>query len=171
MLCALGVVMLFLGGMLGDMDLTVAAFASLIVLMAVIEMGIKTGVMVYAVTSLLALILFPAYFITPMYICFVGFYPLLKYFAEKQRKPVAFLIKFFALNAMLAVILLFAYYVYGINVISMEIGSLQLGKITIVIIYLLANAALFLFDFCLTKLIILYNLKIRNILKIYKLFR
>lgn len=171
MFSAFGTVILFLGGMLGDMDLTICAIASLIILMAIIEMGVKTGIMIYVVTSVISLILFPMYFITPMYICFVGFYPILKYFAEKKGRVLSYLIKFLALNIMLAVILLFAHFVYGIDVTDMEIGSLHLGFWSIIITYVLANVTLLVFDYLLTKLILLYNLRLRKILKIYKLFR
>ncbi len=171
MFCALGTIILFLGGMLGDLDLTICAVASLIILLAIIEMGVKAGIMIYVATSVISLILFPMYFITPMYICFVGFYPILKYFAEKKRKVISYVIKYTTLNIMLALILIFARYFYSIEVDAMEIAGFELGKMAILIIYILANLTFFVFDFCLTKLIVLYNLKFRRVLGIYKLFR
>ena len=171
MLCALGTVILFFGGMMGDLDLTVSAVASLIILVAMIEMGIKSGILIYAVTSAIALILFPAYYITPMYILFVGFYPLLKYFAEKKKRVLSYLIKLGVLNVMLGLLLLLAEFVYGIDVSSMEIGELQLGNWVILLTYVAANITMLIFDYCLTKLILLYNLKFRQILKIYKFLK
>ena len=67
-LASVGVVILWLGGLLGDLDLTFAAFASMVIVLSIIGMGIKYAILVYAVTSALCLVLFPAYFITPMYI-------------------------------------------------------------------------------------------------------
>ena len=171
MFSALGTVILFLGGMLGDLDMTVCALASLIVLVAIIEMGVASGIMVYAVTSALALILFPMYFITPLYVLFIGFYPLLKYFAEKQRTPVAWLIKLTVLNLMTAVLLLLAYYVYGINIYDVGIGDINFGKWAILVLYVLVNITVAVFDYCITNLTKIYNFKLRKIFKIYKFLK
>lgn len=168
MFSALGTVILFFGGMLGDLDMTICGFASIIVLISVIEMGIASGIMVYAVTSALALMLFPMYYITPLYVLFIGFYPLLKYFAEKHRKALSWLIKLAVLNVMTAVLLLLAYYVYGINIYDMGIGDINLGKWAILLLYILVNITMLVFDYCLTNLTKLYNFKFRKILKIYK---
>ena len=171
MFCALGIVILFFGGMLGDLDLTVSAIASLIILVAIIEMGVKTGALIYGVTSAIALLLFPAYYITPMYVCFVGFYPLLKYYADKKRRWLSFTLKLVTLNLMLAVLLVLAEFVYGIDVNSMQVGSFELGNWVILLTYVLANVTFLIFDYCLDKLIILYNLKFRQMLKIYKMMK
>ena len=171
MFSALGIVLLFVGGALGDLDLTISAVASLTVLISIIEMGVGYGFMVYAVTSALALLFFPSYFITPMYVCFVGLYPMIKYFSEKLKKPIAYLIKFASMNLMLALMFVLAANVYGIDVHDQQLFGIDIGRYAVLLTYIIANITLLLYDYCLTKLIILYNAVIAKKLGIYKLFR
>ena len=171
MFSALGIVLLFVGGALGDLDLTISAVASLIVLISIIEMGVSYGFMVYAATSALALLLFPSYFITPMYVGFVGLYPMIKYFSEKLKKPIAYLIKFASMNLVLAFMFVLAVKVYAIDVHDITVFGKDLGRYAVLLTYILANITLLLYDYCLTKLIVLYNTVIAKKLGIYKLFR
>ncbi len=171
MFSALGTVILFFGGMLGDLDLTFSAVASLIILICIIEMGVKRAALVYAVTSLIALLIFPAYFITPMYICFVGFYPIVKYFADRRKKLLSAVIKLAVMNVMLTAILVLGSFVYKINLTDIDIPGVNIGNWAILCIYLLANVTLLVFDYCLNGLMIMYNVKLRKVLGIYKLFR
>ena len=168
---ALSVVILFFGGLLGDLDLTISAIASLIVLLAIIEMGVKWGVLVYAVTSVISLVLFPSYFITPMYILFVGIFPVFKYFSDKLRKIFSFILKFAFMNVMLTVLLLMANYLYAIDIHDFTLFGLDLGAYAVIIAYVLSNITLIIFDYCLDKLMILYNLHLSKVLGIYKLFK
>ncbi len=81
-LCALGVILLALGSLLQILDLTMAALASMLVIFCVIELGGKYPYLVFAVTALLAMILVP-YKTAPLtYLCFLGYYPILKAILE-----------------------------------------------------------------------------------------
>jgi len=171
MFTALGTVILFLGGALGDLDLTVSAVASLIVLICLIEMGAGSALGVFAATSALSLILFPSYFIVPMYICFVGGYPVVKYYSEKLKKPIARLIKFLYMNAMLTALAVLGMKLYGLDSSDGELFGLIPGRYALLALYIIANMTFLLFDYCLSKLTVLYNAVLAKRIGIYKLFK
>jgi hypothetical protein len=77
-LCTLGVLFLYIGSVLEILDLTMGALASVIVIFSVIEMGGKSPYLIYAVTSVLSLLLLPNKFPAFLYFAFAGIYPILK---------------------------------------------------------------------------------------------
>ncbi len=109
-LCALGVILLALGSLLQILDITMAALASFLVIFAVIEIGGKYPFLIYAVTALLAILLVPYKTAPLMYLCFAGYYPLLKAVLEGHLPRVwAWVLKLVAFNAALALMLVLAF--------------------------------------------------------------
>jgi hypothetical protein len=78
LLAALGVVLLLLGSFVQVLDLSMAVIASLLVVFAVIEIGGKYPMLIYAVTSVLSLLLLPVKTAALIYLAFAGYYPILK---------------------------------------------------------------------------------------------
>jgi len=109
-LCALGVILLALGALLQVLDVSMAALASFLVIFAVIELGKKYAVLVYAVTALLAVLLVQYNITAPLlYLCFAGYYPLLKALLEGHLPKIwAWVLKLVAFNAALALTLFLA---------------------------------------------------------------
>ncbi len=108
-LCALGVILLALGSLLQILDITMAALASFLVIFAVIEMGGKYPFLIYTVTALLSMLLVPYKTAPLMYLCFAGYYPLLKAVLEGRLPKVwAWVLKLIAFNAALALTLVLA---------------------------------------------------------------
>ena len=81
-LCALGVILLALGSLLQILDLTMAAVASFLVIFAVIELGGKYPFLIYVVTAVLSMLLVPYKIAALAYLCFAGYYPMLKALLE-----------------------------------------------------------------------------------------
>ena len=77
-IAALGVVLLLLGSLIEVLDLSMAAIASMLVVFAVIEIGGKYPFLIYAVTSVLSLLLLPVKTAALIYFVFAGYYPILK---------------------------------------------------------------------------------------------
>ena len=101
-LCALGVILLALGSLLQFLDVTMAALASFLVIFAVIELGGKYPVLVFAVTALLSVLMVPYKTAALMYLCFAGYYPLLKAVLEGHLPKVwAWVLKILTFNAAL----------------------------------------------------------------------
>lgn len=157
---ALGVVILWLGGMLGDLDLTVAAVVSLIVALTAIEMGLKYALAVYLVTSALSLILFPAFFITPIYVLFIGYYPIAKALLEKLPKILSLICKLILMNGMLTLIGFLGSRLFGIE-----------EDVAVWLLYILGNVAFLIFDFALSLLITFYYERLRKIMGIQKMLK
>ena len=108
-LCALGVILLALGSLLQILDITMAALASFLVIFAVIEMGGKYPFLIYAVTALLSMLLVPYKTAPLMYLCFAGYYPLLKATLEGHLPKLwAWVLKIVVFNAALALTLFLA---------------------------------------------------------------
>ena len=111
MLAALSVVVLMLGSFVEVLDLSTAAFASILCLYAVIEIGGVYPWMIWLVTSVLGILLLPVKTPAIFYALFAGFYPILKAKLEKLRASVSWILKLLTfhvcLAAMVAALLLF----------------------------------------------------------------
>lgn len=162
LLTALGVVLLYLGSFFEIMDLTVAAAAGILVLLAVIEMGKRTGVLIWLATSLLSLLLLPNKFIALGYALFFGCYPLVKAFAERFSNFLSWAVKLvFAFVAMVVLVIL-SHYLLGMPLEApwMMVAFFVLALFTTVV-----------FDIALTKLVTLYVYRLRKTLGIEKMLK
>ena len=159
-LTALSVIIMLLGGIIGTLDLTAAAIASFCIIFAVVEFGYKHAVMIYAATSLLGFLLLPVKTCVLFYAAFLGFYPIVKSFAEKYSLKIAYLIKFAVYLVSYTVIILL-----WILLFAKESEPVLL----VTVILPLAGAALLpIYDLALSRLITLYVYSLRGKLGIEK---
>ena len=159
-LSALSVVLLFLGSATQILDLSCAALASIAVVFTVIEFGGIWPYLIYAVTSVLSLILLPDKFAAIVYTAFAGYYPMIKLAVEKLRRlPVEWLIKTAVFNAALSVIIAASRFVFHIPDETVAFTW---------IVYAVSNAVFILFDIALSRLITLYMVNLRHRLKFFK---
>ena len=163
LLSALGVVVLSLGSLLDSLDLTVACITSLLCLFAVIELGVGPAFCVWGVTSVLSFILLPVKFTAFEYFAYAGLYPILKYLIETKigMPPLRAVCKFVYYAVLLAAL----YAASRIFVFEMETGWLLVATAV------LALVAFVLFDFLLSKLVIIYHLKWRKRLRVERLMK
>lgn len=156
LLCAVGVVLLYVGSVFEILDLTMVLVASLPIVLAVIEMGSVWPWLIYAVTAVLGLILLPVKLPALVYIFLFGFYPILKEKTERRfRGALAWLFKtcifFLSVGFLWLVIRLF-----------LPDTSLEGG----ILLWLLAlTLMLFLYDVLLTRLVTRYVLTWRRLIK------
>jgi len=159
MLAALGVVVLLLGSFIEVLDLSAAMFASLIVVIAVIEAGKYWPWLTYAVTSLTALLLLPYKLPAVMYLL-AGYYPIIKEKIEKLPKPIAWIIKLSLFNLSLALVLLvLKLFLPGV---SIELVPGLKDIYTYLIYYASGNIIFVLYDILLTRLVSFYVFKLRD---------
>ncbi len=161
MLCALGVVILGLGAVIEVLDITVAVIASLLTVYAVIEIGGAYPWLIWAVTSIVALLLLPLKTPVLFYALLAGYYPILKQKIERKmaRLP-AWAIKMGVLAISLGVI-------WGVARLFLpELLEGSGGWIAIATLLGMAVLCFVLYDFCLTKLITLYFVKLQKRFKI-----
>lgn len=161
MLSALGVVILLLGSLIDVIDISMAVIASLACVFAVIEYGYASAWLVYAVTSVLSLLLLPNKSPAVMYLLFFGAYPILKALLERVRvTAVVWLLKELAFNASLTVSFLVLKRLMMPNT-DIPLAMLLLGAV-------LAEAIFVLYDIALTRLISFYMYRLRERFKFLK---
>lgn len=152
-LAALGVICLALGSLVQVLDLSMAVIASLFVVFAVIELGDKYAWLVYAVTAILSVLLIPAKTAPLVYLCFAGFYPIIKAKLEgRMARVLSWILKIVLFNAMLALAVFLLLKVFLISVPSPHYYWFLL----------LLTPVFLLYDVALTRLVTFYLFKIRD---------
>lgn len=160
MMTALSVVILCLGSFFDTLDLTMAALASLCIVLAMIELGGSQALMIYLATTLLALLLLPQKLIAVEYALFAGCYPLIKSFAERLNRLLSWVVKLIFANLSLTLLILVGRLLFSLPT---EQGWLLAAT------YILVNVTVIVFDIALTKLITFYYVKLQP--RFARLFR
>lgn len=159
-LCALGVVILYLGSIITVLDLTATAAASIVVVFAVIELQGIYPYLIYIVTAVLSMLLLPNKFIGFMYLLFGGIYPIVKSKFEKINLIAAWVLKFSFFNLSLSFMIFIMVYI---------IGMPDTGLAFSLPVILGGNAVFLLYDIALSKLILFYIVRLRGIIKFKKI--
>ncbi len=161
-LSALGVIILMLGSVFTMLDLTMVAMASLLVMLAVIEIGGFYPYLVWLVTGTLSLLLLPSKFPALLYALFGGIYPIFKAMFERLHYIVAWVLKLSFFNSMLTLLIFLSEYVFNLPDTDLGFGWL---------VYLLCNGVFVLYDIASTQLITLYLIKLRKMLGLKNFFK
>lgn len=99
-ICALAVVVLFLSAFFPTLDYSLPAISGILLISVVIEYGYKSALLCFAAVSLLALLLLPNKEVALLFVCFFGYYPILKGRLEQLKsRPAEWLLKLLVLNA------------------------------------------------------------------------
>ncbi len=160
MLAALSVALLYVGSVIEVLDISAAVIASLLCIVAVIELGGSAPWLVYSVTSVLSLVLLPYKMPAFMYAVFFGFYPIIKEKLERHLKRwLAWVIKIVIFNvAIFATVTASKWlFVAEATTIGFEIAFIALAELTLV-----------LYDIALTRVVTLYIFKLRKRFKFLK---
>lgn len=146
---------------------TAPAFAGVMLIVIVAEIGNKWAVGTYAAISLLSLFLLADKEAAVFFIALFGYYPILRGFinAKLRNKYLIWFLKLFIFNCALFVSITVCNYVFGIDYSEITDG----GVWFIVLFTLAMNAILFLYDFLTAKLTVLYVSRIQK--KIRRLFK
>lgn len=162
-LCALAVIILYLGALIEVLDLSMGAIASLVIVLIVIEMGYSFAWVSYAAISVLSVILLPQKLPAIMFAAFMGFYPIIKSYVEKlNSSAIRWCLKLIVANAaFFAMFFIIKYFMPD----QLESDAMMLT------LYVLANGAFVLYDYAVSKLITAYFYKLRERLRIYKLLK
>ena len=159
-LCALSVVILFLGSVIEVMDISVAAIASFLIIVCMIEMGGYMPLLLYMATSTVSFLLLPTKTVVLIYIMFFGFYPILKKYLEMLPPLISWLSKLFVFNVVITI-----YYFFAKELLFPGVENLS------IYIILFLNFTLFLFDFTLTLFVTTYVRRFRKLLRINRIFK
>lgn len=143
----------------------IPAIAGALIIMPLVELTSGYAVLTYIVSCALVL-LFSEPEAKLMYVCFFGYYPLVKALLEKLKSRVMeYILKLITFNGAVTLV----YYVLAkLFSISMD-GIGDYGKYGIAVLYVLGNIAFILYDICLTRLCGLYINRLHE--KIKKIMR
>jgi len=156
---ALAVVSLYIASLWPTGQLGFAAVAALFIAAAVIESGSVYGALVFVVTSLISFFIMPNRAPLLLFICFFGYYPILKSLAERLRNIIVqTIIKLAVFNlALTAVRFLFSEMLLGgdgnANVRIVIIGEFDVEPFYL---YIIGSLGFLAYDYGFTKLIRFY---------------
>jgi hypothetical protein len=144
-----------------------AAIASLICIIAVIEYGGLYPLMIFGATAILSMLLLPEKLTPTIYALLIGYYPILKELIERIGKngrlpkriavPLQYLIKLLFFNAALAAVVLVAVYIL---ILPESAEWLQ------ILTFCLANLTFLVYDLALTRMISTYVFRVRSRFKL-----
>ena len=165
MMVALGVIILYVGSLIEVLDISMAAIASLLCIIAVIEYGKGYAAMVFGATALISMLLLPNKYAPTLYALLIGYYPILKELIERIGKKsfnkwsavIHWIVKMVFFNVALLVFALVAIYLLALP------ESAEWMKITM---FALANATFVIYDVALTRLISTYIFRLRSRLRL-----
>lgn len=158
MFVALGVILLWVGAVVEVLDLSLAAIASLLTVLGVIEYGGAFPWLVWLGTSTLSLLLLPSKFPALLYLLFAGVYPMAKAIFERRHYIIAWVLKLSFFNTGLLLLIAICTWV-------LKLPDTGLGFT--VAVFAVANLTFVIYDIALGRLILLYMFKLRPRLRLW----
>ena len=172
-LSALGVIFLMLGSIIDVLDLSSAVLAGFTIAVGVIEIGGKYPAVMYTVISLLSLLILPNKYPAVFFIFFGGFYPIFKAYLERFHYIIAWTVKFSMFNVFFVFMILTVRFLSEKNFLPPleNINFLSSFRESLIFVgFVIANIVFLLYDIAMTKIITLYIVKIRKILRLKNYF-
>lgn len=137
------------------------AFAGMLLVSIVIELGFSWAFVVYFGVSVLSLLMLTDKEAALYYVVFLGFYPVVKGLIEKiSSKVLQYIVKFAIFNICMVLAFYLSIYVFSIPKESFEICGVYLPYVFL----LLANIVFVVYDLCVTRIVTIYLLKIHKLL-------
>ena len=159
LLTALGVVLMFLTGLIPIGTYALPAIAGVLLIVAVIEIGAKWAWMVYAAVAVLSLLFAADKEAALLFVLFFGYYPVLKSFLERiSNKVLSWISKFAVFNV--AVV---ACFFLAVNFLQLPEDSFTVFGIYLPWVFLiLGNAVFLIYDIALSGLVATYVEKLHH---------
>ena len=153
MTAALSVLMLFLTVLVPVSEIGLPALAGVVLIPVVLELGRRAGLTVYAVVSLLALLLVGSWEPKLLYIAFFGYYPVLKAVIEGRCGRVTeWVLKLLVFNVATVAVYWALFTFFSLEADAFTIGGVSLPWVFL----LLGNGVFLLYDIGLTRVISAY---------------
>ena len=153
---ALSLVLMLLTSIIPFGTYAFPAFAGILLVLLVFNLGYAYAFAVYFVTAALSFLLVTDKEAALYYAMFLGFYPILKGVIERiPSNPVQYIVKLALFN----VCMIAAFYI-GITLLSIPKESFNLFGVYLPWVFLiLGNIVFIIYDLCITRLVTLYLLK------------
>jgi hypothetical protein len=154
MFSALCLALMLTSGILPFSMLAIPALAGAMLIPVVVETGAKTAVMVYVSVSVLAAVIIADKLAAVHFICFLGYYPVLKSKIERVRpRPLEYALKLGLFNATAMLAYIVITYVLETGAAIENFGIALLG---------ILNAVFIVYDFGLTGCASFYTHRLRK---------
>ena len=159
LLTALGVVLMFLTGLIPIGTYALPAIAGVLLIVAVIEIGAKWAWIIYAAVAVLSLLFAADKEAALLFVLFFGYYPVLKSFLERiSNKVLSWISKFAVFNV--AVV---ACFFLAVNFLQLPEDSFTVFGIYLPWVFLiLGNAVFLIYDIALSGLVATYVEKLHH---------
>lgn len=159
---AMSLLVMLMGSVFPGLEYATPAFAGMLFVMIVIEIGVSWAWVTYACVALLVFFVVPNKESALLFIAFLGYYPILKSVFETKLKGGA--LQWFSKLAVFNAAVLAYYKLVMLLVASPELGKTaeELGKYALYILLALANGVFVIYDVALTKVISLYEKQFRK---------
>ena len=154
MATALGAALMSIGALWEVVDMALAAVASFLVVIILIEVGSPYPWLVWLTTSLITFLFFPGSTVWLMYFVF-GVFPILKYYIEKLKRPFWLVLKLIYVNICIIALIYVVELIFGFPFFETDLFILKAA------LYVVLNGAFLAYDRLLTLLIRLYMEKYR----------
>ncbi len=165
-IAALATVVMAMAGIVPVATVALPAFAGLCVIPVVYEFGVRWGFGVYFSVSLLSFFLVADREAALMYVVFFGYYPVLfAFFGRIRRRLLRVVVKVLVFNTAMVLETLAALFVLGIPYEALFFG----GAWGILLMLVLLNLLLFLYDYTIPGLIVMYGRRLHPALS--RIFR
>ena len=153
---ALGLVLMFLTSLVPFGTYAFPAFAGILLIVIVIEIGYAFALSVFAATALLSFLLVTDKEAALLYVMFLGYYPIVKALIERiGSRVVQYIVKLALFNATM----IGAFYI-AIFVLSIPTDSFNIFGVYLPWVFLIAGNVVFvLYDICITMLVTIYMKK------------
>lgn len=161
---ALSLVMMISVAIIPFLTYALPAAAGLLIVLIVIEIDKKWAFGVYATVAILGVLLVPDKEVAVMYLAFFGYYPIIKAVFE-SRFPLwlALILKILVFLATIS-----GSYWLMIKFMGLEIDEMEtFGAVAIPILLGTGLVAFILYDFAVSKLILLYDMRFRKYFRRY----
>jgi len=152
---SLAVFMMFCSGIFPMLDYTIPTFTGFLMVIMIVETSASWAFLTYISVSFLSLMITPNLQVSLLFVMFMGYYPILKYYLDKLKKrPLAILIKFAVFNAaMISYYLLFQFVFLSEDMLE---GLERFGKWAPLVLLGIANAFFILYDKLVGDLTVMY---------------
>ncbi len=137
------------------LDYTIPAFAGFLMVVMIVETSPKWAVTTYFVVSALCLVITPNYEASMLFILFMGYYPILKFYLDQlNNKVFSWSVKYIVFNLAAAVFFLAFQYVF--TSVDLLEGMDIFGKFALPVLWIMGNVFFWLYDKVLGQLVDLY---------------
>lgn len=154
-IAAVCLMLMFCTGMFPMLDYTIPAFAGFLMVVMIVETSPKWAVTTYFVVSALCLVITPNYEASMLFILFMGYYPILKFYLDQlNNKVFSWSVKYIVFNLAAAVFFLAFQYVF--TSVDLLEGMDMFGRFALPLLWLMGNAFFWLYDKVLGQLVDLY---------------